>query len=447
MRAVGIGQNMNFEKMEAARREYLEKMKGISLTEYDPEKWAAIRKRAYPPRPLDVDVIIDDTTLRDGLQMAGLVSPLPADAARIASMLRDIGIERIEVLTYTKSDKDAVKIMIDDGLGDIIAAWCRASKEDIDAAIKLGFKQVGVSHPVSYIHFEKWSELSLQKLVERVVDTVTYAKSHGLDVFVHGEDSTRADWDFEKYLINSVAEAGASVYRICDTIGCGSSDPSAPLPIGIPAKVKAIKEETKIPYIEIHTHDDIGNAVENTMAAVRTASGLYKKVYVSSTFLGMGERSGNAETEKVIMNCYLHHGIQKWDLRYMRELSVFMGSALKYNVPMNKAIIGDAAFAHESGVHIHGLMASPMTYEMFPPELVGQKRTIVIGKRSGKHGIRLKLEQITGDNISENDPRLSQLVDMIRDKFMTGQRRYPIKDSEFKQYAQKMGFAIKKDIL
>ncbi|MFH1821390.1 MAG: homoaconitate hydratase [Methanobacteriota archaeon] len=434
---------MNYEKMEEVRREYLEKMKGVSLTDFDISKWEAIRKRVYPPRPLGLDVIIDDTTLRDGLQMAGLVSPLPADAARIASMLSDIGIERLEVLAYTNSDQEAIGIMQDNGLGDVIAAWCRSTREDIDMALKLGFKQVGVSHPVSYIHFEKWSDLSLQKLVERVVDTVTYAKDHGLDVFVHGEDSTRADWDFEKYFINAVAEAGASVYRICDTIGCGSSDSTDPLPIGIPAKIRAIKEETKIPCVEIHTHDDIGNAVENTMAAIRAASGLYKKVYVSTTFLGMGERSGNAETEKVIMNCYIHHGIQKWDLRYLRELTVLMASALKYNVPLNKAIVGDAAFAHESGVHIHGLMASPMTYELFPPELVGQKRTIVIGKRSGKHGIRLKLEEITGQNIAEDDPRLAQLVDMIRDKFMTGQRRYPIKDSEFRQYAKKVGFEVK----
>lgn len=434
---------MNFEKMEKARLEYLEKIKGISLTDFDITKWENIRKSAYPPRQLDLDVIMDDSTLRDGLQMAGLVSPLPNDVARIATMLRDIGVERLEVLTYTKSDKDATKLMQDNGLGDMIAAWCRASKEDIDEAIRLGFKQVGISHPVSYIHFEKWSDVSLQKLVERVVENVTYAKSHGLDVFVHGEDSTRADWDFEKYFINSVAEAGASVYRICDTIGCGSSDPTAPLPIGIPAKIQKIKEETKIPYVEIHTHDDLGNAVENTMAAIRAASGLYKKIYVSTTFLGIGERSGNAETEKVIMNCYLHHGMQKWDIRYLRELTVFMGSALKYNVPLNKAIVGDSSFAHESGIHIHGLMASPMTYEMFPPELVGQKRTIVVGKRSGKHGIRLKLEEVTGQKISEDDKRLDQIVNMIRDKFVNGQRRYPIKDSEFRQYAQKVGFEVK----
>lgn len=429
--------------MEAARREYIANMKGISLTEFDAAKWEQIRQNAYPPRHLDLDVIIDDTTLRDGLQMAGLVSPLPADAAHIAELLRDLGAERLEVLTYTKSDKEAIRIMQDKGLGDTIAAWCRASKEDIDAALKMDFKQVGISHPVSYIHFEKWMDLSLQKLVERVAEAVVHAKDHGLDVFVHGEDSTRADWEFEKYLINSVAEAGASVYRVCDTIGCGSSDPEAPLPIGIPLKIKKIKEETKIPYVEIHTHDDLGNAVENTMAGIRAASGLYKKVYVSSSFLGIGERSGNAETEKIIMNCYIHHGIQKWNLRYLRELTVFMGTALKYNVPLNKAIVGDSAFAHESGVHIHGLMASPMTYEIFPPELVGQNRTIVIGKRSGKHGIRLKLEQMLGQKISEDDPKLAQLVDMIRDKFMTGQRRYPIKDSEFRQYAQRVGFDIK----
>jgi len=438
---VGIG--MDLEKMEEARRAYVEIMKGVSLTDFDMNKWEKIRESAYPPRPLNLDVIIDDTTLRDGLQMAGLVSPVPADAARIAEFLRDIGVERLEVLTYTRSDVEAIKMMQDKGMGDIIAAWCRASKEDIDAALKLDFKQIGISHPVSYIHFEKWADMSLRQLVERVADVVVYAKDHGLDVFVHGEDSTRADWNFEKYFINTVAEAGAKVYRICDTIGCGSADPTAPLPIGIPLKVRKIKEETKIPYLEIHAHDDLGTSLENTMAAVRAASGLYDRVYVSSTFLGIGERSGNVETEKIIMNCYLHHGIRKWDLRYFRELTVFMASALKYNVPLNKSIVGDLAFAHESGVHIYGLLASPLTYEIIPPELVGQKRTIVIGKRSGKHGIRLKLEQLMGQKVSEDDPRLAKLVEIIKDKFVTGLRRYPIKDSEFRLLAQKVGFEIK----
>lgn len=434
--------NVDLAKLEEEKQKFIEKIRSLSPTEFDPQAWEELRKTVYSPDPLNVDVIIDDTTLREGLQMAGVVSPIPQDTVRIATMLRDIGVERLEVLTYTRSDQEAIKLMVDEGLGDMLAAWCRAAKEDVDIALKFDFKQVGISHPVSYIHFEKWPDKTLSQLVERIVETVTYAVDHGLKVFVHGEDSTRADWNFEKFLINSVADAGASVYRICDTIGYGRSDPNAPLPFGIPAKIRSIKEETKIPHVEIHAHDDLGNAVENTMAAIRAASGIYDKIYVSTTFLGIGDRAGNAETEKIIMNCYMHHGMTKWNLKPFRELALFIASALKYHLPVNKAIVGDAAFAHESGVHIHGVMALPLTYEPFPPELVGQKRTIVVGKRSGKHGVRVKLEEIMKREIKEDDPRLIQLVEIIKNKFVNGGRRYPIKEIEFKQYARKAGFEV-----
>lgn len=435
--------NTDLVGLEEKRKRFVERIRSFSSVGFDFKQWEDLRRTVYPPTPLDVDVIIDDTTLREGLQMAGTVTPLPQDVAQIAKMLRDIGVERLEVLTYTRSDQEAIKLMRDDGLGDMLAAWCRAAKEDVDAALKMDFKQVGISHPVSYIHFEKWPERTLPQLIDRTVDAVEYAVDHGLKVFVHGEDSTRADWSFERNFINAVAEAGASVYRICDTIGYGRSDPSAPLPFGIPAKIRHIKEETKIPYVEIHAHDDLGNAVENTMAAIRAASGLFDKVYASTTFLGIGDRAGNAETEKVMMNCYMHHGITKWNLSLFRELALFMAAALKYHLPVNKAIVGDAAFAHESGVHIHGVMALPLTYEPFPPELVGQRRTIVVGKRSGKHGVKLKLEQLMGRQIEEDDPRLSKLVEMIKDKFVNGRRRYPIREMEFKEYARKVGFEIK----
>ena len=434
---------MNFDEMEKAKREQLRKIRDFAPLEFDPERWEKLRKMVYKPQPLNLDVIIDDTTLREGLQMAGLVSPRPADTCRIACMLRDTGVERLEVLTYTKSDQEAIKLMQDEGLEKMLAAWCRATKADVDIALKFDFKQVGISHPVSYIHFEKWTDKSLQELIERVVDTVAYAVEHGLTVFVHGEDSTRADWKFERAFINAVADAGASVYRICDTIGCGLSDPSAPLPNGIPAKIRKIKEDTKIPNVEIHAHDDFGNAVENTMAAIRVASGLFNKVYASTTFLGIGDRAGNAETEKIILNCYVHHDVRKWNLQPLRELAIFLASSLKYQLPLNKAIVGDAAFAHESGIHIHGLMALPLTYEPFPPELVGQKRTIVVGKRSGKHGVRFKLEELTGQKIEEDDPRLAELVELLKNKFITGERRYPIRNDELKQYAQKVGFKIR----
>ncbi|MEM2250524.1 MAG: hypothetical protein QXU01_00710 [Candidatus Hadarchaeales archaeon] len=434
--------NLDFELLEKKRREIVNKVKGLSSLEFNLKAWEKIKEEIYTTLPLKTDVIIDDSTLREGVQMAGLLSPHPTDACRIACMLRDIGVERIEVMMYNKPDQEGIKLMKDEGLGDMLAGWCRADPADIDIALKMDLKQIGISHPVSYLHFEKWSETPLATLVERVVKAVEYAHDHGLTIFVHGEDSTRADWEFEKIFINAVADAGAMVYRICDTVGCGFSDPEAPLPQGIPAKIRKIKEETKIKYVEIHAHDDLGNAVENTMAAIRAASGIYDKIYASTTFLGVGERSGNAETEKVIMNCYMHYGIKKWNTTLFRDLALFLSSAIGFNLPINKAMVGDAAFAHESGIHLHGIRIMPLTYEIFPPELVGQERTIVIGRRSGKHGIKLKLEQILKQTVDDNDPRLAQLVEIIRKKFVEGRRRFPLKDEEFRMLAHKVGFPV-----
>ena len=181
------------------------------------------------------------------------------------------------------------------------AGWCRALKEDVDDALKCGFEEIGISHPISQIHFKaKWPDRTEDYLLKRVVEAVEYAaKDHGLRVFVHGEDSTRANWGFEKRFINGVAEAGTECYRICDTAGIGLSDPKAPLPNGIPAKVRAIKAETKIENLEIHAHDDFGNAVENTLAAIRAASGVWDRIYASTTFLGIGEREREPETLKL----------------------------------------------------------------------------------------------------------------------------------------------------
>ena len=433
----------DLKTLEEARRKMIEKLTALSRSSgFDQEKWEELKRAVYKPLPLNLDVIIDDTTLREGLQMAGLLNPRPEEYLKIALTLREIGVERLEVMMYAKSDKESVKLMQDHGLGPILAAWCRANKEDIDEAIRLDFEQVGISHPVSYIHFAKWPTLSLESLIDRVVDAVSYAREHGLTIFVHGEDSTRADWEFEKSFINAVAEAGAKVYRICDTIGCGLSDPRAPLPRGIPEKVRRIKAETKIPYVEIHAHDDLGNAVENTMATIRAAEGLYDKVYVSTTFLGLGDRAGNAETEKIIMNCYIHYDVRKWNLKPLRGLAVYIASALGYHLPINKAIVGDGAFAHESGIHLHGISKLPLTYELFPPELVGQRRSIVIGRRSGRHGIKLKLEEVLGRKVNDDDPRLLNLIEMITAEFSTRERRYPIGEQEFKLFAKRAGFEL-----
>ncbi|MGB9854221.1 MAG: LeuA family protein [Candidatus Bathyarchaeales archaeon] len=389
-------------------------------------------KNFYFKMPLKTNPIIDDTTLRDGIQMPGLAVD-PEDAAKIVQLLSEAGVERVEIFHYQKSDKKAAKLILDMGLDLRVAGWCRAAKEDIDSAVECGFQEVGISHPVSYIHFKaKWPDKTPEQLLENVVNVVEYAaKTYGLRTFVHGEDSTRADWNFEKKFINAVAEAGAECYRICDTVGVGLSDPKAPLPNGIPAKVKAVKKETKIKSIEIHAHDDFGNAVENTMAAIKAASGVWDEIYASTTFLGIGERAGNAETEKVLMNLYMHYGIKKFEgkTQKLKQIAEFISQATGYVVPPNKAIVGDYGFAHESGIHTHGVLNDPWTYEPYPPELVGNTRRITIGKQSGKNVIKHKIMEIAGK--APDNETLMAVVEKVREIYENG-RKASLREEEFK---------------
>lgn len=387
----------------------------------------------FKMEPLKTDVIIDDTTLRDGIQMPGLATG-PKEATKIAQLLNEIGAERIELFHYQEPDKKAAKLIGDLKLDLRVAGWCRAVKEDIDSAVECGFKEVGISHPVSEIHFKaKWPEKTHEQIIANLADVTEYAaKTCGLRTFVHGEDSTRADWELEKRIINTVADAGAECYRICDTVGIGLSDSNAPLPNGIPAKVVAAKKETRIKAIEVHAHDDFGNAVENTISAIKAASGVWDKIYASTTFLGIGERAGNAETEKVILNLYLHYGMKKFEgkTEKLKMTADYIGKATGYVVPPNKAIVGDYGFAHESGIHTHGVLNDPFTYEPYPPELVGNIRRLTIGKQSGKGVIKHKITEATG--ILPDDQIVAIVVERVKEIYANG-RRASLKDEEFKK--------------
>jgi len=290
--------------------------------------------------PLKTDPIIDDTTLRDGAQMAGIAFK-PKDAAQTAQLLCNVGAQRLELFHYQEPDKEAVKQIMRLKLDCRISAWCRTLKADIDSAIDLGFEEIGISHPVSFLHLNaKWPNKTQEELLSNLTDVVEYAaKTHGLRTFVHGEDGTRADWEVEKKFVNTVADAGAECYRVCDTVGVGLADPAAPLPFGIPRKIKLLKKETKIKSLGIHMHDDFGNAVGNSLAAVQAASGLWDKLYINTTFLGIGERAGNAETEKLLLNLYLHYGVKKFEgkTQKLKQTADFISNAVGFQVPTNKA--------------------------------------------------------------------------------------------------------------
>ncbi|MFQ5999938.1 MAG: 2-isopropylmalate synthase, partial [Candidatus Bathyarchaeia archaeon] len=185
---------------------------------------------------------------------------------------------------------------------------------------------------------------------------------------------------------------------------------------------------------------DLGNAVENTLSAIRAASGLFQRIYASTTFLGIGERAGNAETEKVIMNLYLHYGVKKFEstLGKLKETADFINYATGAAIPPNKAIVGDYAFAHESGIHTHGVLNNPATYEPFPPELVGNTRRLTVGKQSGKAVISHKIKMILGRPV--NNRQLRAVVQRVREIYEGG-RKASLRDEEFRKILQDVGLA------
>ena len=168
------------------------------------------------------------------------------------------------------------------------------------------------------------------------------------------------------------------------------------------------------------------------MAALQTADGLYDKVYSSTTFLGIGERAGNAETEKVILNLYLQRGVKKFEGKTLalKTTADYIGKATGFVVPPNKAIVGDYGFAHESGIHTHGVLNDPWTYEPYPPELVGNERRLTIGKQSGKGIIKHKIIELSGSE--PDDSTVAAAVEMIKGIYAAG-RRASLKEDEFKK--------------
>ncbi|MEM2983050.1 MAG: isopropylmalate synthase, partial [Candidatus Bathyarchaeia archaeon] len=167
----------------------------------------------------------------------------------------------------------------------------------------------------------------------------------------------------------------------------------------------------------------------------------YDKIYSSTTFLGIGERAGNAETEKVIMNLYLHHGVKKYEknMKKFKYVADFISKATGVVIPPNKAIVGDYAFAHESGIHAHGVLSNPLTYELYPPELVGNWRRLTIGKQSGRAAIKNKIEEILGKPIEKDGEMLEVVVAKVKKMYEEG-RKASLSDIEFKKILADAGY-------
>jgi 2-isopropylmalate synthase len=342
-------------------------------------------------------VRIFDTTLRDGEQTPG-VSVTPEQKFKIAIKLDEIGVDAIEVgfPIVSQGEMEAIKAITKQGLNAEVCGLARTVQADIDAAINCNLKYVHTFIATSDIHMQYKLKMSREQVLEKAIWAVDYAKKNGMQVEFSAEDATRSDKVFVNRVFKAVADAGADRLDIPDTVGYATPQYIAEL-------VNDVKIATKLP-VSIHCHDDFGLAVANAISGINAGASC-----AHVTINGLGERAGNTSLEEFVMalQCLYNkkHNI-KTELLY--ETSKLISNIMGIIVQPNKAIIGENAFGHESGIHTHGIINNPLTYEPISPELVGRKRWMQAGKHAGAHGIKAMLEEF---GIKPTDEQLHNIVE------------------------------------
>ena len=346
-------------------------------------------------------IYINDTTLRDDEQAAGVAFSLEEKVA-IATFLDTIGVQEMEVgiPAMGREEAQAIRTISNLGLKAHILGWNRAVLSDIQASIHCGLKRIHISVPVSDIQIQVKFQGRWTKMFEQLRDAINFAHHHGLEVSVGGEDSSRADAAFLLDAAQFAQEWGAFRFRFCDTVGI--LDPFITFD-----KVQKLVTSLDIP-VEMHTHNDLGLATANALAGVRAGA-----ASINTTVNGLGERAGNAALEEVVMALRQVYGLKTTvQTERLLELSHLVANTINCPVPPWKAIVGANTFAHESGIHAHGVLQNPSTYEPFDPKDVGWQRRFVIGKHSGRHLLRQVLQNYGVQLDAQNS---QSLLDAVRD--------------------------------
>ncbi len=343
-----------------------------------------------------------DTTLRDGEQTPGIALS-PQEKLDIAKKLDELGVDAIEAgsAMTSEGEREGIKKVTNEGLNAEISSYCRGVKSDIDEALDCDVDAVHLVMPTSDLHIEKKLGRSRKEVKEMGRETARYALDHGLTVEFSAEDATRADRDFLKDILNVGVEEGAERLCICDTVGMM-------MPEQIYDLFSEITSEFDVP-VSAHCHDDFGVAVANTLAAIRAGA---REMHV--TINGLGERAGNAALEEVALALSEFYEYETGiNLELLYEVSQLVEEYAGIPISPTKAVVGDNAFAHEAGIHTHGVISEATTYEPVAPEEVGQKRRLVFGKHTGRHAVESELEmrglEADEDQVEEIFQRVKKL--------------------------------------
>lgn len=346
------------------------------------------------------DIILEDTTLRDGEQAPGVAFDIRTKVA-IFSALVDAGVRWIEPgIPAMKGDEVvALEQMLERRNEVMLIGWNRGVLEDVRYTISLGFRAVHVGLPTSKVHLSHSVNKTRQWLIETATELVKFGKDAGCFVSISAEDIGRTETAFLQDYAGRVREAGADRLRLSDTIGI--LDPRS-----YAARVSAVREAVDID-LQCHCHNDFGLAVANTLAGLE-AGARYFHVCVN----GIGERAGMPDLAQTVMALRQFHNVDLGiRLDRLWQLSRLVAEATGSPLPHWQPVVGDNVFAHESGIHAKGMLSDASTFEPFSPDLVGGTRRLVVGKHSGKAIVRHALEQMGMD---VDVDRLDRCLELVR---------------------------------